>query len=235
MVYNYYIFTFIGNSCPFVKTRSTCCKVMENAGIELSTFNKSVAHGIHSISMEQINSLFNGKVTEHNNVPTTNLNLYSDKRVLPYAPKVNKNPIFLTRTMNMIDFILSNNDDTRGFLISGLPSLEKLVHSAHMEELYARTKIVYEDIISNPPQDLNLCNCVTDENSSGIIGYLDLYATRFRVSFRDFKSGFTDTQPSLETSQDWRKWSEGLHGTMMTKNETYNLAMYLYCKLHKIH
>ena len=72
-------------------------------------------------------------MTEYNNVPTTNLNLYSDKRVLPYAPKANNDPAFLTPTMNMIDFILSNNDDTHGFLISGLPSLEKLIHAAHME------------------------------------------------------------------------------------------------------
>ena len=222
---------FIGNFCPFVGTRSTCCKVMERAGIELLTFNKSVAHGIHGISVEQINSLFHGKVTEYNNVPTTNIDLYDNKRVLPYAPKVNKNPTFRTRTMNMIDFILSNNDDPRGFLISGLSSLEKLIHNAHMEELYARTKIVYEDIISQPPQDPRLCNCVTDENNNGIMGKLDLYATSFRIGFRDFKSGFTDTLPAIRSSQDWKKWKEGLHSTMMTEKETYNLAMYLYCKL----
>ena len=188
MDHTYYIFILIGNSCPFVKTRSTCCKVMENAGIELSSFDKSVAHGIHSISVEQLNYFFNGKVTEHNNIPTTNINLYSVERLLPNAPRVKKNPIFLSRTMKMLDFILSNNDDTRGFLISGLSSLDKLVHNAHMEELYAKTKIVYDDIISNPPQDLRLCNCVTDENSNGIMEKLDLYATSFRIGFRDFKS-----------------------------------------------
>ena len=81
MDYNCYIFILIGNSCFFVKAMSDCCKVMENAGMDLSTFDKSVAHGVHSISVEQINFFFNRKVTEHNNVPTTNLNLDSDKRV----------------------------------------------------------------------------------------------------------------------------------------------------------
>ena len=230
-------FIFIDNSCPFVGTRSICCKVMKNSGIELSTFNDSVAHGIHGITVEQINSLFNGNVTEYNNVPTTNVNLYGDERVLSSAPRANKNPKFLTPTMNMIDFILSNNDDTHGFLISGISSLEKLVHSAHMEEVYVRTKIVYENIISNPPKDPRLCNCVTDENNNGIMGMLDLYASIFRVGFSRYpyfrisRSRFTDTVPSLETSQDWKKWKEGLHRTMMTKKEIYNLAMYLYCKL----
>jgi hypothetical protein len=204
---------------------------MENAGIELSTFSASVAHGIHGISVEQINSLFHGKVTEHNNVPTANFNLYGDKRVLPYAPRVNKDPKFLTPTMNMIDFILSNNDDTNGFLISGLSPLEKIAHSAHMEELFAMTKSTYEDIISNPPQDPHLCNCVTDENSNGVMRKLDLYAISFRKGFRDFKSGFVDTLPPLTSSQAWKEWKKVLHSAMMTKNERYNLAMYLYCKL----
>ena len=176
---------------------------MKNSGIELSTFNDSVAHGIHSITVEQINSFFNGKVTEYNNVPTTNVNLYGDERVLHYAPRAyahaNNKPKFLTPTMNMIDFILSNNDDTHGFLISGASSLEKLVHSAHMEEVYARTKIVYENIISNPPKDPRLCNCVTDENNNGIMGMLDLYASSFRGGFSRYpyfrisRSGFNET------------------------------------------
>ena len=62
---------------------------MAKAGIELQSFNLSVAHGVHSINVEQLNYYFNGQVSEDNNIPTTNSDLSSEEHVLMYAPKIN--------------------------------------------------------------------------------------------------------------------------------------------------
>ena len=162
---------------------------MASAGIELQSFNLSVAHGIHSINVEQLNYFFNGQVTEKNNIPTTNFDLSSEEHILMYAPKVNNDRSIVTPSMMMLDFIMANNDDVDSFLIKGLSSLEKLAHAAHMAELYARTKFVYDDIVNNrrvlpdhrgEARNDNLCQCVTDENNNGILGRLTFISKYLR-------------------------------------------------------
>ena len=179
----------------------TCCNAMASAGIELQSFNLSVAHGIHSINVEQLNYFFNSQITEENDIPTTNFDLSSEEQVLMSAPKINEDQSILTPSMMMLDFIMTNNDDANSFLIKGLSSLEKLAHSAHMEELYARTKPVYNNIVNSPPEDEHLCRCLTDEENNGILGsltFISQYLRKFtapkglrRAHFKpvDFKYG----------------------------------------------
>ena len=83
----------------------------------MESYNLSVAHGIHSINVEQLNYYFDGNVEEDNDIPTTNSDLSSEEGVLPSAPKINKDNSILTPSMMMLDYIMSNNDDIDTFLI----------------------------------------------------------------------------------------------------------------------
>ena len=65
---------------------------MTDAGIDVNSFSTSVSHGIHSITVEDINSYFDGKVTENNSIPTVNTDLKSPEKVLPYAPRTKRDP-----------------------------------------------------------------------------------------------------------------------------------------------
>ena len=235
---------------------------MENTGIDVSTFNASVAHGIHSITIEQLNLFFKGNVSEYNDIPTTNFNLKSPKKVLSSSSKMSSDSNILTSNMRMLDFILRNNDDTRAsyFIMNGLSSLEKLAHHAHMDELYARTKTAYEQILKKPPKDRRVCDCVTDEKNNGVLGKLEWYSNYFRANgdlekltsltkaARHFDtngySGYNyifgqtsfDLQPKplprLNSPGSWKKWKSALNIAMLTAKERYSLAIYLYCKLN---
>ena len=208
---------------------------MKAGGIEIGTFNKSVAHGIHSINVEQLNNFFHANVTENNNIPTTNLNVESDNIILLHAPRMKHDPSMLTTTMQLVDFIMTSNDDPNGFLNNRLTPLEKLVHHAHMNEMYARIQPIFESIVRNPPQFPGLCSCVTDEKNSGILGELKWYTISSKAGARDFRSGAAapNLLPKLTSSEAWKVWKKAQKMSVMSANEQKNLAMYLYCKLHE--
>ena len=63
------LISFLGKAmcCP-IPNDSTCCTVMTAAGIDVDTFNMSVAHGIHSITVEDLNYYFDAAVSEQNGI-----------------------------------------------------------------------------------------------------------------------------------------------------------------------
>ena len=129
--------------CPSDLSREDkCCWAMANAGIKISTFTESAAHGIHSITTNHLNYYFDAQIEERNNIPTTNFDLHDKHPVIPFAPKIGKASKDLTHGMVMFDYILSNSDDVHPsyFMINGISTLEKLAHQMHMEELYAKTR-----------------------------------------------------------------------------------------------
>ena len=208
--------------------------IMTDAGIDVNSFSTSVSHGIHSITVEDINSYFDGKVTENNSIPTVNTDLKSPQKVLPYAPRTKTDPDILTESMQMLDFILRNSDDTKkdNFLFPGFSSLEKLAHTAHTKELYARTKPIYEAIIDQPPTNPQLCSCVTDDEKNGVLPelrkFIDWWHFKF---FRNYYARHGQDIPNIESPQTWKTWKDAFNKDMLNQKQKFSLAMYLYCKL----
>jgi len=207
-----------------------CQKVMTDAGLEVSTFSDSVAHGIHSITVEELNSYFDGDVSEANSIPTVTRDRKNPQRILPYAPRMNKDPNVLTDAMTMIDFILRNSDDTKQDNTM-FTALEKLAHAAHSKELYARTKPIYETIIKHPPKGPQLCSCVIDEDKNGVRASLARYTTWNVSFFKRFYEKNGEDIPKLESPNTWKIWKDAFEKHMLNKKEKFNFAMYLYCKL----
>ena len=215
---------------------------MADAGIDVNSFSTSVSHGIHSITVEDINSYFDGKVTENNSIPTLNTDLKSPEKVLPYAPRTKTDPGILTESMQMLDFILRNSDDTKNdnFMFLGFSSLEKLAHAAHVKELYARTKPIYEAIIDQPPTNPQLCSCVTDDEKNRMRSELLRFNFWWGFPFSGFRDfGFFGNYyarygqdiPNIESPQTWKTWKNVFKKDMLNQKQRFSLAMYLYCKL----
>ena len=74
---------------------STCDNVMSEGGLT-PRFASSVAHRVHSLTVEDIQYYFSAAATEANNIPTVNQDLSSTTRVLSFAPLSGYDTSFLT-------------------------------------------------------------------------------------------------------------------------------------------
>ena len=210
-----------------------CCNNMIQAGIDLESFGKSVAHGIHSITIDHVKAYFDIVLPENNSIPTVSSN-FQEGYILNHAPKLSSDNEIKSLSMKSLDFILSNNDNINEFYISDLTHLEKLAHAAHMDELWTMTKKVYERIRKSTSYDGRLCECLTMERETKVIGNLitiSIYLRNYgliRPKVNDHKR-----LPSLSDSDSWKKWKMGLKLSMPSQKDVYHIAFYLFCKLRQ--
>lgn len=80
-----------------------CAMHMRAFGLS-STLNVSIAHAIHSMTVQGL-QLFNPRANENNGIPTVNHNLHdiSGEKVLMYAPNDALPSDYFGFTMNMVD------------------------------------------------------------------------------------------------------------------------------------
>jgi hypothetical protein len=104
-----------------------------------------VAHGIHSMTLQELQYFFDADATEDNKIPMINFNLSSPDLVLPSIPDLKLNNSFLTPSMNSVDHILSNWE-TEDFIMKNASVLELLVHNLHMYETLSLAGKIYKKI-----------------------------------------------------------------------------------------
>ena len=184
-------------------------------------FPGSVAHGVHSISVEHIKHFFGVDIPVDNGIPTVNTNL-NGPRILPSAPKISNDTKMSSLTMKEVNYVLSNNDKPDNFYVKGLSSIEKMTHIAHMDEMWFQAHEMFDTLKTNPPSQFT-CDCITDENKNGIKREL---VSRSRT-FRDFPP----IQQRLTNSKNWKIWKNMMNYSMMSKHGIYNFSVYMYCKL----
>jgi hypothetical protein len=119
-------------------------------------FAKAVAHGIHSIKINNIQFYFDKNFTRiDNGIPTINTNLNDiEHEVLDNAPNFQSD--FKEMGLQEMDFVMSQNGPD--FLFRGANALEKIGHSLHMNEMWAEAGKVYQYYIENPPS----CQCLQE-------------------------------------------------------------------------
>ena len=103
-------------------------------------FPGAVAHGIHSITLEDIRYYFDKNATEKNGIPTLNYDLLDKNPVLPNAPLYGFDTSFTTVSLRYVDQVLRNMD-RKNFYLTGYDTLEQLVHTFHMGEVWTKTKV----------------------------------------------------------------------------------------------
>lgn len=155
-----------------------CSDTLKAHGIS-SRFGGVIAHGIHSINVEQLRN-FEPNVTEKNIIPTVNMDLSDDTAILPHAPAMKHSPgkMFETEAMRTVDGILSHMDDKK-YDIKGYSALERLVHALHMREVWYRAQRAYPKIKAAPPP-AEVCACALDASNNGILKVLRYIALAIR-------------------------------------------------------
>ena len=98
---------------------------------------------------------------------------------MDYAPNRNvPGEGFVTDGMNSLNEILTHMDD-KDYEIYGYTTLERVAHTFHMEETWAKAKIEYDKIKVNPPSD-QFCACAMDIKENGVLKMLRFSALEIR-------------------------------------------------------
>jgi len=145
----------------------TCEDVFANAGLNYSSFWHGAAHGIHSLSLEEIRYFFKADAKEDNKIPTVNIDFRSEKAIHFNAKLWGYEDRFDTWALKIMDWFMLNDHPYQ--YETGSNPLEKLSHQYHMHEIYSRAAKVYKELVKNPPKNTNLCSCANDVIANGIL------------------------------------------------------------------
>jgi len=144
-----------------------CEEVMANNGLNFTSFWHGTAHGLHSLSLEEIRHYFDPEAKVQNKIPAVNFNLSSEQTILFNAPLRGYDEDFNTMALKVMAYFMLN--DKPDFYQQGANILEKITHQYHMHEIYAAASLIYKNMTTNPPTDPELCPCVNDITGNGIL------------------------------------------------------------------
>merc|ERR1712227_26090 len=144
-----------------------CKDVFANAGLNYSSFFVGAAHGIHSLSLEEIRYFFKPDAPEDNKIPTVNIDFRSENVIHFSAPLWGYSDRFDTWALKIMDWFMLN--DHPYLYETGINAMEKFTHQYHMHEIFTKAVKIYNELLENPPENDSLCTCVNDVTSNGIL------------------------------------------------------------------
>jgi len=177
-----------------------CYDVFGNAGMNYSSFWLDAAHGIHSLSLEEIRHFFKPDAPEDNKIPTVNIDFRSEDVIHFSAPLWGYEDRFDTWALKIMDWFMLN--DKPYLYETGVNAMEKLSHQYHMQEIYTRAAKVYKMLVENPPTDLNLCRCANDVTANGILTEVINIAKQLKYRARTGRA----RTGCCESYDKYRKW-----------------------------
>jgi len=142
------------------------------------SFPGVVAHGVHSLTLPDIRHYFPSSSQKTVRIPVVNPDLLSQAPILSYPPDFQSS--FHSPMLQAVDRILSHLGEPH-YDIRGYTDLERLVHAAHMHEMWYQASKVYSDIqeqggITEP----GLCQCIQDGENDQVIRMLHIIARKAR-------------------------------------------------------
>jgi len=159
-----------------------CKNVFTNAGLNYSSFFAGAAHGIHSLSLEEIRYFFKPDAPEDNKIPTVNIDFRSENVIHFSAPLWGYSDRFDTWALKIMDWFMLN--DHPYLYESGTNAMEKFSHQYHMHEIFTRAAQVYKELLENPPEN-DLCMCANDVTSNGILAEVVHIAKQLKYRARN--------------------------------------------------
>eukprot|EP00091_Calanus_sinicus_P008316 TRINITY_DN2034_c0_g1_i7.p1 TRINITY_DN2034_c0_g1~~TRINITY_DN2034_c0_g1_i7.p1 ORF type:complete len:306 (-),score=61.42 TRINITY_DN2034_c0_g1_i7:125-1042(-) len=190
-----------------ISVNRTCGVIFEDNGMNYTTFSLGAAHGLHSLSLEEIRHFFEAEAPEINKIPVINTDFRSEQSLLFNAPLWGYSDRFSSWSLKIMDFLMLN--DKPYFLEQGTNTLEKIVHQYHMHEIYELATIIYQELKSDPPVDPDFCPCVNDVTANGILEDLARFAKNMKYFAR---------QPrARQTTERWT--AEGWGARQLQKRE----------------
>eukprot|EP00658_Telonema_sp_P-2_P052809 TRINITY_DN410_c0_g1_i12.p1 TRINITY_DN410_c0_g1~~TRINITY_DN410_c0_g1_i12.p1 ORF type:complete len:230 (+),score=70.45 TRINITY_DN410_c0_g1_i12:222-911(+) len=205
------------------------CKVaLWESGVS-TRFDETVAHAIHSITLNDLRK-FNPRVPTANGVPTVNraIALSPKDRVVRDAPEVTLPEDFTTHAMRLFDNTLAHATDRSDGLGDNWNTLERVAHMLHMNDLWARVGQEYPTIQNVSDAG---CACITDTGVNGIEARLLWIAEQYThdtpISLHEW--GTKIPKLTLSTWPEWKKRLAYYYDTPSLKDA----AVYLHCALRR--
>jgi len=134
-----------------------CAKLFERKSIT-SNYPKHVAHGTHSLTLNDIQAFFKPDADENNGITIVNFNLTDENILLPNAPAIQSS--FSFSAMFALDHVLSNMEDNSYDFKNG-NALDRLAHNLHMQETWANAAKVYKKM-KRMNSKKRLCSCLDE-------------------------------------------------------------------------
>ncbi|XP_063695349.1 uncharacterized protein LOC134826782 [Bolinopsis microptera] len=166
-------------------TSEECPRILDAAGVS-KMFAPMVAHSIHSLTLEGIRYFFKEDATEENGVPTVNMDLMSDTRILPIAPLAGYDEDFSTQSMKTFDLVMRNMNRT-WWGLTNYNTLDKLTHAFHMAEVWDSAAEQYRLVKRLLDPESDICGCATNVAENNVLNYLNLMA--FKIKYPGITSG----------------------------------------------
>jgi len=207
---------------PVPKTGLKCDVKFPRSGLS-AKYYENIGHAVHSMTLE-ILKMFSGKATVKNDIPTVNMNLAADQKVLDFAPSDPVGNDFSTPQMNVVDHVLQGVGVTDDGLGKNWSPVERLVHHFHMIDLWNKIKEVYDSVEVDP----EVCACLTNTRTNGVRGSVEWvahhYATGTPITL------LNRAIPKLTDANSWSIWKDRLLH-YYTKQALLDAAYFLKCHL----
>merc|ERR1719309_1178264 len=146
----------------------TCEDTFALSGLNYTSFYHGAAHGIHSLSLEEIRYFFKADAKEDNKIPTVNIDFRSEKAIHFNAQLWGYEDRFDTWALKIMDWFMLN--DQPYLYQNRANTLEKITHQYHMHEIYQSAAEIYKELVKTPPEDvIDVCKCTNDLTDNGIL------------------------------------------------------------------
>jgi len=148
--------------------KETCNEIFAMNGMNYTSFHEGAAHGIHSLSLEEIRYFFKADAPEQNRIPSVNIDFRSENIIHFDAPLWGYEKRFDTWALKIMDWFMLN--DQPYLFQNRANTLEKIAHQYHMHEIYEKAAVIYNDLVENPPNNVNgICACANDLTENGVM------------------------------------------------------------------
>jgi len=241
-------------NAPFELSMDPLCRVFVDMGKLEPGFPGIIAHGIHSMSLDDLHFWFNSSAAVSNGIPVVNPDLQSSDPILLGTPQRQRSP-FRTRGLRNADWIMSHVDNPF-YDMGRYTALERLLHVLHMDEVWAEASIAFKGLQRNSNRS-DLCPCLVNIENNGVLAMLRLIALQIREPelmigrhvtidgksyswnndnvynygfFDETSSKGTDHLPSLKTESSWSAWKDLM--TSIKGKGADTLANFVYCMLN---
>merc|ERR1712198_569027 len=148
--------------------KETCDEIFTNNGMNYTSFYEGAAHGIHSLSLEEIRHFFKADAPKQNRIPTVNIDFRSENVIHFNAPIWGYENRFDTWALKIMDWFMLN--DQPYLYQNRANTLEKITHQYHMHEIYQKAAVIYQQLVANSPENVTeVCKCTNDLTGNGIM------------------------------------------------------------------
>merc|ERR1712106_7992 len=261
MASKFVVFTAILVSFQRMDASKACPDLLKFKKIS-NQFPMYVAHGSHSLTLNDIQAFFKPNANENNGISIVNFNLTDDDILLQNAPLIVSDKRFSSSALFALDHVLSHMEDNKYGIKNG-NALDRVAHALHMQETWQNAAKVYKRLAKKGTPE-KLCSCLDQVYGEWISKSLLHIAKQIRepeamythsesspntrAAYRGNYGGGCcrppkklkisskeEAIPNIVDEETWETWKDMTYANMdedLKKDLSYSFAHYMNCKLN---